>query len=51
MNNRMFLLLIAVALVMLGLLALRFQPVCPQLNTLDDFENNKTTVCERTNNE
>jgi hypothetical protein len=48
MNNRMFLLLIAVALVMLGLLALRFQPNCPALNTLDDFENNKTTVCERT---
>ena len=48
MNNRMFLLLIAVALVMLGLLALRFQPNCPELHTLDDFENNKTTVCERT---
>ena len=48
MNNRMFLLLIAVALVMLGLLALRFQSNCPKLNTLDDFENNKTTVCERT---
>jgi len=47
MNNRMFLLLIAVALV-LGLLALRFQPACPELHTLDDFENNKTTVCERT---
>ena len=44
-------LLIAIALVMLGLLALRLQPNCPELRTLDDFENNKTTVCERTNNE
>jgi len=49
MNNRMFLLLIAVALVMLGILTLRFSSHnCPKLNTLDDFENNKTTVCERT---
>jgi len=49
MNNRIFLLLIAVALVMLGLLTLRFSSTaCPELNTLDDFENNKTTVCERT---
>jgi hypothetical protein len=49
MNNRMFLLLIAIALVMLGLLTLRFSSTaCPELHTLDDFENNKTTVCERT---
>jgi len=48
MNDRMFMLLIAIALVMLGLLALRFEPNCPELHTLDDFENNKTTVCERT---
>jgi len=48
MNNRMFMLLIAIALVMLGLLALKFQPACPELRTLDDFENNKNTVCERT---
>jgi hypothetical protein len=45
-------LLIAIALVMLGFLTLRFSSSnCPELNTLDDFENNKTTVCERTNNE
>jgi hypothetical protein len=49
MNNRMFMLLIAIALVMLGFLTLRFSSsACPELNTLDDFENNKTTVCERT---
>jgi len=48
MNDKMFMLLIAIALVMLGLLALRFQPACPELHTLDDFENNKNTVCERT---
>lgn len=39
MNNRMFLMLIAVALVMLGLLALRFQPSNCESHTLDQFEN------------
>jgi hypothetical protein len=48
--DKMFMLLIAIALVMLGLLSLKSSSSnCPELRTLDDFENNKTTVCERTN--
>jgi len=39
MNNKMFMLLIAIALVMLGLLALRFQPTNCEAHTLDQFEN------------
>jgi len=44
-DKKLFMLLIAITLIVLGFLALRFQSKCPEAKTLDQFEENKQ-ICK-----
>lgn len=49
MNDKAFIALISILVIMIGILSFYFStPKCVEATTLDQFENNKTLVCERT---